>query len=63
MKISFYQRGIARVNINELDGFEQRYKITDEEDLVVIESNLIPHPISTVMKDGSILITFDDVED
>jgi len=46
MNISFFQNGIARVSIDELDGFEKRFRIADEDDLVVIERHLKPQAIN-----------------
>lgn len=42
MNVTFYQRGIARVNIDEVDGYEQRYKVSDIENFVVVEHQLLP---------------------
>ena len=38
--ISFHQDGIARVMIDEIDGIENRFKISDEPDFAVMEDQL-----------------------
>ena len=37
LTVSFYQDGIARVSIDEIDGVEKRYKISDESDFAVMQ--------------------------
>ena len=58
LQVRFYQDGIVRVNIDEIDGAERRYKITDEQDFVVVESHLTPESIDVSVAEGSLEITY-----
>ena len=42
LNVTFYQRGIARVVIDEVGGYERRFKISDFKDFVVAEEQLLP---------------------
>ncbi len=57
MNVSFFQNGIARISIDELDGFEHRFRIADEDNLVVVESHLKPQPITVDAQDSNIVIS------
>jgi len=57
MNVSFFQNGIARISIDELDGFERRFRIADEDNLVVVESHLKPQPITVDAQDSNIVIS------
>ena len=37
LNLAFYQDGIARVTIDELNGAEKRFKISDEKDFAVMQ--------------------------
>jgi hypothetical protein len=37
LNLTFYQDGIARVTIDELNGAEKRFKISDEKDFAVMQ--------------------------
>jgi hypothetical protein len=57
MNVSFFQNGIARISIDELNGFERRFRIADEDNLVVVESHLKPQPITIDAQDSNIVIS------
>jgi hypothetical protein len=37
LNLAFYQDGIARVTIDELNGAEKRFRISDEKDFAVMQ--------------------------
>ena len=57
LTISFYQDGIARVVIDEVKGVEKRFRISDEKDFAVMESQLISTEIQTHITDQSVEIS------
>jgi hypothetical protein len=37
MNVNFFQNGIARISIDEVGGFERRFRIADEDNFVVVD--------------------------
>ena len=57
LNLAFYQDGIARVTIDEVNGAEKRFKISDEKDFAIMQDQLIGADIQTQKSNSSIIVT------